>query len=105
MGDVDLDNSGHATDTGGLAVRKHGGLVLGLERIGLITLRFPVFATMLLALLTIIATLGIERIKVDDSLSQLFRSDSAEFHQYERVVRQFPSSEFDVLVVIEGKTL
>ena len=42
---------------------------------------------------------------MDDSLSQLFRSDSAEFHQYERVVRQFPSSEFDVLVVIEGKAL
>ena len=45
------------------------------------------------------------RLKVDDSLSQLFRSDTAEFKQYEEVSRRFPSSEFDVLVVVEGKTL
>ena len=49
--------------------------------------------------------LGIERLKVDDSLSQLFRSETAEFRQYEEVTRRFPSSEFDVLVVVEGKTL
>ncbi len=38
-------------------------------------------------------------------LSQLFRSDTPEFRQYEEVTRRFPSSEFDVLVVIEGKKL
>jgi hypothetical protein len=43
--------------------------------------------------------------KVDDSLSQLFRSDTPEFRQFEEVTRRFPSTEFDVLVVIEGKTL
>ena len=48
---------------------------------------------------------GIERIKVDDSLSQLFRSDTKEFRQYEEVTKRFPSTEFDVLVVVEGKTL
>ncbi len=46
-----------------------------------------------------------QRIKVDDSLSQLFRSDSPEFKQYEEVTRRFPSTEFDVLVVVEGKEL
>ena len=85
--------------------RKGSGLALGLERIGLVTLRFPVFFTVLLAALTIAAVFGIGRIKVDDSLSQLFRSNSAEFKQYEQVVQRFPSSEFDVLVVVEGKTL
>ena len=35
----------------------------------------------------------------------MFRSDSAEFKQYEEVSRRFPSSEFDILVVVEGKTL
>jgi hypothetical protein len=39
---------------------------------------------------------GVARIKVDDSLSQLFRSDTPEFKQYEEVARRFPSSEFDV---------
>ena len=55
--------------------------------------------------LAIAAGFGVARIKVDDSLSQLFRSDPPEFKQYEEVTRRFPSSEFDVLVVIEGKTL
>jgi predicted RND superfamily exporter protein len=55
--------------------------------------------------LAIAAGFGVARIKVDDSLSQLFRSDTQEFKQYEEVTRRFPSSEFDVLVVIEGKTL
>ena len=48
---------------------------------------------------------GIERIKIDDSLSQLFRSNSKEYKQYEAVTKRFPATEFDVLVVVEGKTL
>ena len=98
----DFDASSH-TATG--IPRRNSGLVLGLERIGLITLRFPIAALVILAILSVGAAFGIHRIKVDDSLSQLFRSDTPEFHQYERVVKQFPSSEFDVLVVVEGKTL
>ena len=48
---------------------------------------------------------GIERIKIDDSLSQLFRSNSKEYQQYEAETKRFPATEFDVLVVVEGKTL
>ena len=48
------------------------------------------------------AWLGINRIKVDDSLTELFRTDSAEFKRYEEIDRKFPSSEYDVLVVVEG---
>jgi predicted RND superfamily exporter protein len=42
---------------------------------------------------------------VDDSLSQLFRSDTPEFKTFEEVTRRFPSNEFDVLIVVEGKNL
>jgi predicted RND superfamily exporter protein len=35
----------------------------------------------------------------------LFRSDTPEFRQFEKVSRDFPSSEYNVLVVIEGKAL
>jgi uncharacterized protein len=80
-------------------------LALGIERIGLVSLRFPLIATIVLIALFVAAAFGIERIKVDDSLSQLFRSDTPEFKQYEAVTHRFPSSEFDVLVVVEGKTL
>jgi predicted RND superfamily exporter protein len=82
-----------------------GQLALGLERIGLIPLRFSLLATLVVIALSLLAGFGIARIKVDDSLSQLFRSETAEFKQYEALSRRFPSSEFDVLVVVEGKTL
>ena len=51
------------------------------------------------------AAFGFARVKVDDSLSQLFRSDTPAFRQYEDVTQRFPSTEFDVLVVIEGHVL
>src|SRR5579863_7460840 len=63
---------------------------------------------MALAVALIVAALaffGAQQIKVDDSLSQLFHSDSAEFRQYEQVSKDFPSSEYDVLVVIHGDKL
>ena len=80
-------------------------LALGIERIGLVSLRFPLSVALVVIALALAAGFGVARIKVDDSLSQLFRSDTPEFKQYEEVTRRFPSSEFDVLVVIEGKTL
>ena len=85
--------------------RQPFNLALGVERIGLIALKFPRVIAVIAALLSIWAAFGVDRIKVDDSLSQLFRSNTPEFKQYEEVTRRFPSSEFDVLVVVEGKQL
>jgi hypothetical protein len=42
------------------------------------------------------------RSKVDDSLSQLFRSETPEFRTFEELTRCFPSNEFDVVIVVEG---
>jgi len=80
-------------------------IAFGLERIGLIAVKAPIVSCLILLALVIGAIFGIQRIKIDDSLSQLFRSDSKEYRQYEEVTKRFPSSEFDVLVVVEGKTL
>ncbi|MGE4188063.1 MAG: RND family transporter, partial [Hyphomicrobiaceae bacterium] len=52
-----------------------------------------------------ISLAGVMRLKVDDSLSELFRTNTPEFHQYEAIDRLFPSSEYDVLIVIEGPDL
>jgi predicted RND superfamily exporter protein len=79
-------------------------LALGIERIGLVSLRFPLSVALVVIALALAAGFGVARIKVDDSLSQLFRSDTPEF-KHEEVTQRFPSSEFDVLMVIEGKTL
>jgi predicted RND superfamily exporter protein len=78
---------------------------LGLERIGLISLRFPLLVGLVATVLVIAAVFGFLRIKVDDSLSQLFRSETPEFKTFDEVTRRFPSNEFDVLIVVEGKNL
>nr|WP_245504400.1 MMPL family transporter [Lichenihabitans psoromatis] len=80
-------------------------LAFGIERIGLGPMRFRVISMLLLILLAVAAGFGVERLKVDDSLSQLFRSNSPEFKQYEDVTQRFPSNEFDALVVVTGKDL
>jgi predicted RND superfamily exporter protein len=85
--------------------RPTASIAFGLERMGLIAVRAPVLSCVILVVLIIGAIFGIYRIKIDDSLSQLFRSDSKEYRQYEAVTKRFPATEFDVLVVVEGKTL
>jgi predicted RND superfamily exporter protein len=42
---------------------------------------------------------------VDDSLSELFRTDTSEFRDYETISERFPSSEYDVLIVVSGDKL
>lgn len=80
-------------------------IAFGLERLGLIAVRAPIVSCIILLALIVGAVFGIQRIKIDDSLSQLFRSNTREFHQYEEVTKKFPAEEFDVLVVVEGKNL
>ncbi|MDB5520948.1 MAG: putative superfamily transporter, partial [Tardiphaga sp.] len=80
-------------------------IAFGVERIGLFAVKAPIVSCLVLLVLVIGAIFGIQRIKIDDSLSQLFRSDSKEYKQYEEVTRRFPSTEYDVLVVVEGPTL
>jgi predicted RND superfamily exporter protein len=85
----------------------HRSLVhsLGLYRLGLYSLVAPYATAVLVVILSALAVLGVMNLKVDDSLSELFRTDTKEFHQYEEIDQRFPSSEYDVLVVVEGHDL
>jgi predicted RND superfamily exporter protein len=103
--DVPVGSSNPVSGVAGGRAPKLHDLALGIERLGLVALRFPRLAVIVLVALCIGAAFGVGRLRVDDSLSQLFRSDTPEFRQFEEVTRRFPSSEFDVLVVVEGKTL
>src|SRR5881392_2570662 len=85
--------------------RPMASIAFGLERLGLIAVQAPILSCIVLVALIIGAIFGIDRIKIGDSLSQLFRSNSREYRQYEAVTKRFPATEFDVLVVVEGKTL
>jgi predicted RND superfamily exporter protein len=84
---------------------KPRNLALGIERIGFLSLRFPIVAALVFLALMGAAAVGFERLKVDDSLSQLFRSDTPEYKTYQEVTRRFPASEYDVLIVVEGDVL
>jgi uncharacterized protein len=77
----------------------------GLEKLGLIALRAPYVVAVLVLIATVLGAMGVAKLQVDDSLSELFRTNSEEFHRYEAIDRRFPSSEYDVLVVVEGKGL
>jgi len=85
----------------------HGSFAftLGLERAGLLALKVPRLTALLVLIFSVMAAWGVTRLKVDDSLSELFRTDTEEFRRYEEIDRRFPSSEYDVLVVVEGKDL
>ena len=84
---------------------KPRNLALGIERIGFYALSHRMLCAAVFVVLGVIAAIGFAQVKVDDSLSQLFRSDTNEFRTYEEVTRRFPSNEFDVLIVIEGDQL
>ena len=84
---------------------KARNLALGIERIGFFALSHRTLCAIVFVILCAVAAVGFVRVKVDDSLSQLFLSDTDEFRTYEEVTRRFPSNEFDVLIVIEGDRL
>ncbi len=85
--------------------RPRRSFAFGLERLGLVGLKTPRITVLLIILLSVLAAWGLSRLRVDDSLSELFRTDTEEFRRYEEIDRRFPSSEYDVLVVVEGKDL
>lgn len=80
-------------------------LSFGLEKLGLVALRVPYLSLLLIIGLSLLAAYGVTRLRVDDSLSELFRTNTKEFRQYEAIDTRFPSSEYDILVVVEGANL
>jgi hypothetical protein len=90
---------------GGDTGQRSHAIAFGLHRLGAVSLRFPYLVAVLVIVLTAGAAVGLGRLRVDDSLSELFRTDTREFRQYEEIDRRFPSSEYDVLAVVEGRDL
>lgn len=77
----------------------------GLEKLGLVALTAPLVSALLIVTVSVLALIGAFHLKVDDSLSELFRTNTKEFRQYEEIDTRFPSSEYDVLVVVESPRL
>jgi len=83
---------------------KHS-LGFGFERIGLPAVQSPRIALVLIIAFSLFCALGILRLKTVNTLSELFVSDTVEFKNYEKLSSRFPTSEFDVLVVVEADNL
>ena len=91
----------------GHADEQHRNFVFsfGLEKLGLVALKAPAVVAVLIVVATVLGLVGLSKLQVDDSLSELFRTNTEEFRRYEAIDKRFPSSEYDVLVVVEGHDL
>lgn len=82
-----------------------GSLGFGIERLGLIALRWPRSTLAFIVAFTIFAALGIPNLSSDAALSELFRANTKAFKEYKKLSDNFPTSEFDILAVIESDSL
>jgi uncharacterized protein len=103
---IPLGNGGWARDMQQKTQPKRvRSLSFGIERLGLIALRYPRVVAAIMVAITVVAGFGYTKLRVDDSLSELFRTDTSEFRDYETISERFPSSEYDVLIVVSGDKL
>ena len=80
-------------------------LGFGLERLGLPSMRYPKASLLIILLVSAIAGVGLLNLKTSGNLAELFRSNSVEFKNYQKLNKLFPTTEYDVLVLIRGKDL
>ncbi len=80
-------------------------LGFGIERLGLAPLRSPWAVTLFIALLTAVCAVGLPKLVAHGSLSELFRSGTPDYLEYQKLSAQFPTSEFDILLVLQAEDL
>lgn len=80
-------------------------LGFGMERLGLAALKRPRATLLLALLLTILLFPGIFRIQFKTEIREIFRSDSPDFALFEEMARQYPGSETDIFLIVEGKEI
>lgn len=77
----------------------------GIERLGLLSLRAPLVVLGVVAVITMITGYGLTKLSTDAAISDLFRSSSQDYADYERLNKTFTTSEYDILLVLEGDDL
>lgn len=77
----------------------------GLERLGLLTARYPRAALLIIAATLPILLFFAARLEFSSDIREIFRSDSEGFATLEKVTEQYPGSGRDILLVVEGKDL
>jgi len=80
-------------------------LGFGIERLGLIALHRPGWTMAGLVAFTIFCIVGLFNLQPEGRLSEIYRGNSLNYQQYDRVSRLFPTSELDLLLLLSGKDL
>ncbi len=80
-------------------------LGFGIEKLGLIPIRYPLRTLAVLAAFTGFCFVGLFNLQPEGRLSELYRGQSANYADYQKISKLFPVSELDVLVLISGKDL
>ncbi|MFP4538811.1 MAG: efflux RND transporter permease subunit [Dichotomicrobium sp.] len=82
-----------------------GKLGFGMERLGLVTLARPRLTAVAVLLLAVVCAVGVWRIEATGILSDFFRGDNKDYRTYQQMSERFPTSEFDVFLIVEGEKL
>lgn len=77
----------------------------GLEKLGLVTLKYPRATLLVVAAVLAVFVYGNTRIGFSSDVREIFRSGSADFETLEEVGRLYPGSDRDVLIVLESENL
>ncbi len=74
----------------------------GLEKLGLLTARYPRITLLIIALSLPLFLFFAARIEFNSDIREIFRSDSKGFAVLEEVTKQYPGAGRDILLVVEG---
>lgn len=77
----------------------------GLEFLGLWALRYARAVSALVVVVTAALLFGASHLQFESDIREIFRSDSPDYAVLEEAARQYPASERDVLVVLQGENL
>ena len=77
----------------------------GLEKLGLLALRFPRWALLVVALVTVALGYAGSKIQFSSDVREIFRSDSPDFVNLVMLEEQYPQSAGDILLLLQSDDL
>lgn len=80
-------------------------LRVDLENIGLLAVRWPRLTAGLLALIGLLSLYGLSQVTFNSDLREIYRTDSVAYENFSRLANQYPTSDNDILLLVEGPTL
>lgn len=77
----------------------------GIEKLGLISLRYPKSSLLLVAIVTPLLAFAAAKLEFTSDIREMFRSASPDFTELDEVSAQFPASEHDIQLAVRGGDL